>query len=296
MRKIKIFTAIAVAAGMLMLNGCFEGKEKIVVGTKDYSENILLGEIFSQLLEAHTDLKVERKLSMGGTFVCFEALKNADIDLYPEYTGTALTAQLKMDVQSDPEVTYNIVKNEFDARYNIKWLSPLGFNNTYAIAVTSDVAAERGLEKCSDLRGASEDLIFGAEHEFFNRQDGYDGFIETYGIVFRDIAKMNVSLKYQAIGEGQMDVTNAFSTDGQIKQYDLKILEDDKGFFPPYYPAPIVRGEFLEANPEIEGILNMLAGKIQDSDMGELNYKVDVEQRDIKSVAAEFLKENGLIG
>lgn len=280
--------------GGLVLTGC-GGSDKVVIGTKDFSENILLGEIFAQLIEADTDLKVDRKLNMGGTFVCFEAIKKGQISIYPEYTGTALTAQLKMDVINDADETYSIVKEEFDKQFDVKWLEPLGFNNTYAIAVTSEIAEKYNLEKCSDLSSVADEMVFGAEHEFFNRQDGYDGFIELYGVNFKDVAKMNVSLKYQAIGEGQMEVTDAFTTDGQIKQYNLKLLEDDKGFFPPYYAAPIIRKNILEKHPELEDTLNKLSGLISDEVMAELNYKVDVEQKDIAEVASEFLKAKGLI-
>jgi osmoprotectant transport system substrate-binding protein len=281
--------------GILSFSGCVSNTGKVVIGSKDFSENIVLGEMLAQLVEEHTDLKVERKLNMGGTFVCFEALKKGEISAYVEYTGTGLTAQLKMDVINDPDESYAVVKDEFDKQFNIKWLEPLGFNNTYAIAVTDEIAKKHNLEKCSDLARVSKDLVFGAEHEFFNRQDGFDGFIDLYGIEFKDINKMNVSLKYQAIGEGQMDVTDVFATDGQIRQYDLKILEDDKNFFPPYYAAPIVRKDVLNAYPQLEDVLNMLAGNINDEVMTELNYKIDVEQQQIEKVAKEFLQSKGLI-
>ncbi len=293
MRKKMISLLSLLLVGGILLTGC-SSSDKIVVGSKDFSENIVIGEMLAQLIETHTDLKVDRRLNMGGTFVCFEAVKKGEIDLYPEYTGTGLTAQLKMDVISDPDETYRIVKEEFDKQFDIKWLEPFGFNNTYAIAVTSELAGQYNLTNCSDLAPISDQLVFGAEHEFFNRQDGYDGFIDLYGITFKEVAKMNVSLKYQAIGDGKMEVTDAFATDGQIKQYDLKILEDDLNFFPPYYAAPIVRNEQLEKHPELEGVLNMLSGAISDSDMTDLNYKVDVEQKDVAAVAKEFLASKGL--
>lgn len=268
----------------------------MVIGTKDFSENIILGEMFAQLIEANTDIEVNRKLNMGGTFVCFEAIKNGDIDIYPEYTGTGLTAQLKMDVITDADEAYQVVADEFDKQFNIKWLSPLGLNNTYTLAVTQEVAEEYGVETFSDLAGVSENLIFGAEHEFFNRQDGFEGLVEAYDMKFAgEPKKMQVALKYQAIGNGDMDVTDAFATDGQIIQYNLKILEDDKGFFPPYYVAPIVKNETLEQFPELEEVLNMLAGLVDDATMTELNYRVDVEGESVEAVAADFLTEAGLV-
>ena len=299
MKPTKTRIIVLAMALILALSVAFTGcssSDTITVGSKDFTENTVLGEIFAQLIEAKTNLKVNRKLNMGGTFVNFEAIKNGQIDIYPEYTGTALTAQLKMDVINDPDETYRIVSEEFDKQFNIKWMKPLGLNNTYTLAVTNEVYEQYGVETFSDLAAISENLIFGAEHEFFDRQDGFDGLVETYGIKFKgDPKKMNVSLKYQAIGNGEIDVTDAFATDGQIMQYNLKILKDDKNFFPPYYAAPIIRKEVLDKHPELEDVLNSLAGLIDDATMTELNYKVDVENQDIKAVAKEFLKDNGLI-
>ncbi|MBR0597998.1 glycine betaine ABC transporter substrate-binding protein [Sinanaerobacter chloroacetimidivorans] len=286
---------VLLIVGAVTLTGCGKDNE-IVIGSKDFGENVVLGEMFAQLIETNTDLKVNRKLNMGGTFVCFEAIKNGDIDIYPEYTGTGLTAQLKMDVITDSDEAYRVVSEEFGKQFDIKWLKPLGFNNTYTLAVTNEVYEQYGVETYSDLAKVSENLIFGAEHEFFDRQDGYDGLVALYGIKFKsDPKKMNVSLKYQAIGKGDMDVTDAFSTDGPIKQYNLKVLEDDKNFFPPYYAAPIVRNETLEKHPELEDVLNQLAGLIDDSTMTDLNYKIDVEGKSIEAVAKEFLNAKGLI-
>jgi osmoprotectant transport system substrate-binding protein len=293
--KKTILIAVLVLALSITLFGC-SGDDTVAIGSKDFGENVVLGEMMAQLIEEHTDLKVDRKLNMGGTFVCFEAIKNGDIDIYPEYTGTGLTAQLKMDVISDPDEAYQTVAEEFDKQFGIKWLEPFGFNNTYTLAVTDEVYQEYGIETFSDLAEVSENLVFGAEHEFFDRQDGYDGLVDMYGITFKgEPKKMNVSLKYQAIGNGDMDVTDAFATDGPIKKFNLKVLEDDKGFFPPYYAAPIIRNETLEAHPELEEVLNKLAGKIDDATMTELNYKIDVEGQEIEAVAAEFLQSEGLI-
>lgn len=296
--KLKNFMGLAIALVFLLsiaLTGC-SGGDKIVIGSKDFSENILLGEIFSQLIEAKTDIKVERKLNLGGTFVCFEAIKNGQIDIYPEYTGTGLTAQLKMDVIGEPDEAYRVVAEEFNKQFDIKWLSPLGFNNTYTLAVNDKVYQQYGVETFSDLAKISENLVFGAEHEFFDRQDGYEGLVEKYSLKFKgEPKKMNVSLKYQAIGNGDMDVTDAFATDGAIKQYNLKVLTDDLGFFPPYYAAPIIRNATLERYPELEDVLNTLANTIDDATMTELNYKVDVEGKNVATVAKEFLNERGLL-
>lgn len=286
---------VAALALPMLLSGCGSANT-ITVGSKDFSENIALGEIFAQLIEAKTELKVNRKLNMGGTFVNFEAIKNGQIDLYPEYTGTALTAQLEMDVITDPDEAYRVVAEAFDSQFGIKWLEPLGLNNTYTVAVTDAVYQTYGVETVSDLAAVASNLTFGAEHEFFNRQDGFDGLIDVYGLTFRgEPQKMNVALKYQAMGNGDIDVTDAFATDAQILQYNLKVLKDDKNFFPPYYAAPIIRNETLAAHPELEEVLNTLAGLIDDEAMTELNYQIDVENKDVAVVAKEFLESKGLI-
>lgn len=293
-KHVIVLISILVIGAILV--GCTgAGSKKVVIGSKDFTENIILGEMVAQMLEAHTDLKVERKLNMGGTFVNFEALKKGDIDMYVDYTGTGLTAQLKMDVINDADKVYEIVQKEFNERFNLKWLKPLGFNNTYAVAVKEDFAKENNLVKASDLAPLTPNLVFGAEHEFFDRQDGYEGMAETYGYNFKDTAKMQNALKYEAIGQGKMDVTDAFTTDGQLITYNLVVLEDDKGFFPPYYAAPVVRMDTLEKYPEIEEVLNQLGNQISDEEMQQMNYQADAEEKEIKDVVSDFLKSKGLV-
>lgn len=295
MLKAKHTLLVLILVTIFAFVGC-SGSNTITVGSKDFGENILLGEIFAQLIEAKTDLKVNRKLNMGGTFVNFNAMRNKQLDIYPEYTGTALTATLEMDVISDPTESYNVVKDEYLKRYDIVWLEPLGFNNTYTLAITPEVAAQYPMETFSDLAEYAPNLVFGAEHEFFDRQDGFDGLIAEYGLNFKgEPLKMVVALKYQAIGQGDMDITDAFSTDGQLQQFNLKVLEDDKGFFPPYHAAPIIRKATLDAHPELEEVLNLLAGRIGDERMAALNYAADVEGRPTEEVATQFLTEEGLI-
>lgn len=296
LKKILVLAMALILVVSLAMTGCSGKDDVITIGSKDFGENVVLGEMFAQLIEADTDLKVARKLNMGGTFVCFEAIKNGDIDIYAEYTGTGLTAQLKEDVISNPDEAYRVVSEEFDKQFGIKWLEPLGFNNTYTLAVSNDVYEQYDVETFSDLAKISKGLTFGAEHEFFDRQDGFDGLIDIYDMTFKgEPKKMNVSLKYKAIGNGEMDVTDAFATDGPIRQYNLKVLQDDKGFFPPYYAAPIIRMDTLEKHPELEATLNKLAGLIDDATMTDLNYKIDVEGKDVAEVAKEFLQSQNLI-
>ena len=296
MKRITLLLALILLCAFGLSHTGLAAQKAVTIGSKDFGENIVLGEIFAQLIEAHTDIKAVRKLNMGGTFVCFEAIRKGDIDLYPEYTGTGLTAQLKMDVISDPDEAYRVVAEEFQKQFAVTWLEPFGFNNTYTLAVTDAVYQKYGIETYSDLAKVAENLTFGAEHEFFDRQDGHDGLVALYGIPFKEEPKkMNVPLKYQAIGSGYMDVTDAFATDGPTRQSNLKVLEDDKGFFPPYYAAPIIRTETLEAYPELEDVLNSLGGLIDDAAMTDLNYRIDVEGQDVEVVAKDFLETNGLL-
>ena len=276
------------------LAGCSKS-DKIVVGSKDFTENKILAEMMAQLIESKTDLSVERKLNMGGTFVCFEALKKGEIDLYPEYTGTALTAQLKRPVDPDPDKVYRIVSEEFEKQFKITWLKPLGLNNTYAIAMPRKLAEKNGIESIGDLAKKPGQFTYGADHEFFNREDGYNGLVKAYGLSFKGVSKMNMSLKYQAISSGKMDLTDVFQTDGQLKAFDLKVLKDDKHFFPPYYAAPIVRDETLKKYPKLREALDSLGGKISDETMRELNYRVDNKKENVASVAEDFLKKSGLL-
>lgn len=292
--KHKLAAVCALALLVTTLVGC--GKtDKVIIGSKDFTENKILAEMMAQMIEKNTDIKVERKINMGGTFVCFEALKKGNIDLYPEYTGTGLTAQLKLPVETDPDKVYKKVSEEFEKQFQITWLKPVGFNNTYALAMPKDMAQKEGIASISDLAPKSGSYVFGGEHEFFNREDGYSGLIKTYGLTFKDTAKMDASLKYQAIGQGKMQVTDAFTTDGQLKALDLFVLKDDKNFFPPYYAAPIIRDDTLEKYPQLKDLLNQLGGVISDETMQDLNYKVDDQKQSVESVASEFLKENGLI-
>jgi osmoprotectant transport system substrate-binding protein len=292
--KRKIASVLALLLLIPTLAACSK-KDGVVVASKDYTENKILGEMLAQLIENKTDLNVERKLNMGGTFVCFEAIKKGEVDIYPEYTGTALTAYLKLPVDSDADKVYQTVSEEFEKQFQITWLDPFGYNNTYALAMPKDLAEENGIESISDLAVKSDQFVFGAEHEFFNREDGYDGLVDTYGLKFKEEAKMENSLKYQAIGQGKMDVTDAYTTDGQLKALNLKVLKDDKNFFPPYYAAPIIRDDTLEKYPELREVLNSLSGKLDEETMQDLNYQVDNEKKSIEEVATAFLKGQGLI-
>ena len=293
----RLFSLLLVAGFLIgVIGGCGGGaSDKITIGSKNFTENILLGEIIAQLIENKTDLVVDRKLNLGGTLVAWEALKKGDLDLYADYTGTGLMAILKKEVMYDADEVYNLVQKEYNEKFQIKWLEPFGFNNTYTTAVTREFAEQYNLVKTSDLRPYAKDLVFCAEQEFFNRDDGYDGFVKAYDLQFKDKRAVETALKYQAVGEGKVDVIDAFATDGELVTYDMVILEDDKNFFPPYYCAPVVRMDTLEKYPELEEVLNLLGGQISDAEMQQLNYQVKEQKKDVAEVATKFLQDKGLI-
>lgn len=283
--------------------GCSLGEKKaqdtIVIGSKNFTEQVIMANIVAEMIKAHTNLNVELKTGLGGTSVCFEALKrggkNGGIDTYVEYTGTGLVNLLGMEPITDPDEAYRIVSEEFKKRWNLVWLKPLGFNNTYTLAVKKEFAQEQDLQTFSDLAKISDSLILGATMEFFERPDGYPGLKKVYGFNFKDTKSMDAGLRYQAIANNEVQVINAFATDGLLVRYNLKILEDDKHFFPPYHAAVLIRQDVLEKYPQLKEVLNKLAGQISDEEMQQLNYRVDGKGKEPSQVAEEFLKEKGLI-
>lgn len=268
---------------------------KIAIGSKNFTESIILGNMLADLIEENTDLKVERKLNLGGTQVVFGALNSGDVDLYVEYTGTGLVNILKKETITNPQEVYDIVQSEFNEKYDLKWLKPLGFNNTYAIAVRKETAEKYGLKTISDLKNVSKELIMGPTIEFSNRPDGLVGLNERYNLTFKSISPVDGGLRYTAINSKKSDIIDAFSTDGLLKAFNLVVLEDDKNFFPPYYAVPLIRQTTLKKYPELENIINKLAGRLNDEKMRELNYRVDELKESPENVARDFLIQEGLI-
>jgi osmoprotectant transport system permease protein len=268
---------------------------KITIGSKNFTESIILGNMLADLIEENTDLKVERKLNLGGTQVVFGALNSGDVDLYVEYTGTGLVNILKKETITNPQEVYDIVQREFNEKYDLKWLKPLGFNNTYAIAVRKDTAEKYGLRTISDLKNVSNELIMGPTIEFSNRPDGLIGLSEKYNLTFKSVSPVDGGLRYTAINSKKSDIIDAFSTDGLLKAFDLVVLEDDKNFFPPYYAVPLIRQKTLKKYPELESVINKLAGRLNDEKMRELNYRVDELKESPENVARDFLIQEGLI-
>jgi osmoprotectant transport system substrate-binding protein len=264
--------------------------DKIVVGAKNFTESDLLAEIAAQQIERRTGLPVERKLHLGGTFVCHAAITAGQIDLYVEYSGTAYTAVLKHEPGAGADSVYHVVSDEYRRRWGLVWLRPFGFDNTFAIAVRQADAERYGLHTISDLARMAPRWHAGFGYEFLNRADGFPGLASTYGLRFASPpTAMDLGLTYRALAEGKVDVIAGNSTDGQLEALRLVVLQDDRHYFPPYEAAPVVRGAVLERHPEVGRALAELAGKIDDDEMRRLNGLADVQHQDLRAIAHDWL-------
>jgi len=292
--KKSLFVLYALLTLSIVLSGCTQGGDDIVIGSKNFTESRILATMFEVLIEENSEFSVGVK-EFGGTQLAFAALQNGDIDAYPDYTGTGYTVMLEKEAISDPDETYDIVKKEFKEKYNIDWLPQLGFNNTYALTVRKEMADELNLKTYSDLLEYDQDLILGTTFEFMERPDGYPGLQEVYGFDFKDHKGFDPGLTYSSVQNGSVDVIDAFTTDGRIPAFDLVPLEDDKNFFPPYYVAPVVNGDSLKNNPEIGEILSSLENQISEDEMQDMNYQVDEVGQTEEQVVREFLESKGLI-
>lgn len=280
--------AAAVIIGAVATAGLFRSQHEIVVGSKDFTEQVILGEMIAQAIESR-GITVKRNFELGGD-LCHRALLAGEIDIYPEYTGTAFTAILKHPPISDAGRVYETVKNEYASRYEVDWMEPLGFNNTFAILVRGEDARRLNLKTISDAARYTPGWRAGFGQDFMSREDGYPGFARTYGLRFSERPReMDLSLTYRALAGGQVDLIAGNSTDGLIDKLDLVQLEDDRGYFPPYQAAALIRRETALRLPEAAAAVRSLAGKLDNAEMRRLNYAVDAEKRDPKAVVAEFL-------
>lgn len=282
-----------------LIAACLAGCSKtrpLTVASKNFTEQVILGEIIAQHLERRLNTKVDRKLNLGGTLLSHQALVSGEIDLYPEYTGTALTAVLRLPggpggpPHSDAPAVLAKVREEYRSRWKIEWLDPLGFNNTFVMAVRGDDAKRLGFESLSDAARYRPGWTLGIGYEFQQRPDGLAGLVETYGLTLKQTPKtMDLGLLYKAIEQKQVDMVAANATDGMLSVMDLQILRDDKGYFPPYQACILVRAEALAAHPELRPALEELSGRFSDQAMQKLNYQVDGEKKPVAGVAREFL-------
>jgi osmoprotectant transport system substrate-binding protein len=294
--------ATLIVIGALVLGSPAGAQEKkLIIGSKNFTEQRILGSIMIQLLEAR-GFKCEDKTGLGGTLVARKALENGQIDMYMEYTGTALVTMLKEEkVITDPVACYEFVKKADLERNGLVWLPYMPFNNTYCLMMRTDDAAKKKIKSLSDLSAyvkANPDKIrFGTNEEFYARPDGYKPLQEKYDFKFPSdkIIKMTPGLLYKALKESEVDVAMGFATDGRIKGFNLVVLQDDKTYFPVYNPAPVIKKEIAAKYPELDKIFKELAPKLDTQTMTDLNYDVDGEHRNVQDVAKEFLQKAGLI-
>jgi glycine betaine/choline ABC-type transport system substrate-binding protein len=261
----------------------------MVVGSKNFTEQVLLGEILAQQIEQRLRLPVERKLNLGGTLLAHEALRAGSIDLYPEYTGTALTAVLSQPALNDPKVVLDRVRQGY-GQWDLQWLDPLGFDNTFAMVVRTETARDRRLETLSDATRSDQRWQLGVGYEFVQRPDGLPGLLRAYDLQLEGKpVTMDLGLLYPALESGKIEMAAASATDGQLARPEFTVLKDDRHYFPPYECAIVVRRNALEQHQGLQAALQALSGKISESDMRRMNAAVDVLHRPVADVAREFL-------
>jgi len=282
---------------VLLLPSCSPSHaNRIVVGSKNFTESFVLGELIAQQIEAHTNLKVERRFYLAGTYICQQAILAGRIDVYPEYTGTALTAILKQSAGGDKQNVYQRVKSEYEQRYGLTLGPAFGFNDTFAMEIRGDDARRLNLKTLSQATAYAPKWRAGFGYEFMERPDGYRGLAETYDLHFAEQPRiMDLGLLARALKDHQIDLAAGNATDGLIPALDLFVLEDDRHYFPPYEAVPVLREQTIQQRPEVAHVLAELAGKISDEEMQRLNYAVDGEHRDVADVAREFLRSKGLV-
>ena len=290
-------TPFALVLAVLLLPACAPSHSgRIVIGSKNFTESFILGELMAQQIEAHTNLKVERRFYLAGTYICHQAVLAGRIDIYPEYTGTALTAILKQKGGGDKAEVYQRVKREYERRFGLTLGPAFGFNDTFAMEIRGEDARHLNIRTLSQAAAFAPHWRAGFGYEFMERPDGYKGLAAAYGLHFAENPRvMDLGLLARALRDRQIDLAAGNTTDGLIPALDLFVLEDDRHYFPPYEAVPVVREQVLQQHPEVTQALAGLAEKISDEEMQQLNYAVDGRHRDVKEVVHEFLRGKGLV-
>jgi len=295
--RIGAFSCVLAVSAAITLSSCSpKHSDRVVVGSKNFTESFILGELFAQEIEAHTHLKVERRFYLAGTYICQQAILAGRIDLYPEYTGTALTAILKQKARGDERDVYKRVQDEYERRFGLSLGPALGFNDTFAMEIRGEDARRLHIKTLSQAAVFAPQWRAGFGYEFMERPDGYQGLATAYGLRFAEPPRtMDLGLLARALRDHQIDLAAGNATDGLIPALDLFALEDDRHYFPPYEAVAVVREQTLQLHPEVAPALAELAGKISDEDMRQMNFAVDGQHRDVKEVVREFLREKNLL-
>lgn len=296
-RKFKVGIIGAIILGIFIIKVInFNSHDGVIkIATKPMTEQYILGEMMDTLIEEEMDLKVEITQGVGGGTANIQpALEKGEFDLYPEYTGTAWSNVLKKQGVYN-ESMFEELTNAYKDEYKFSWVGMYGFNNTYGLAVRKNIADKYNLVTYSDLAKVSDELVFGAEYDFYEREDGFNSLCNAYGYAFKKEIDLDIGLKYKAINSGEIDVMNIFTTDGQLAVSDVTILIDDKNFYPSYKAGTVVRDEVLDRYPKLMVVLQKMEGIFSDEDMARLNYEVETKGREPRDVATEYLKEKGLI-
>ena len=277
-----------IIAGLITFN-YQQAPAKIIIGSKNFTEQVILGELLAQHIENHTKLKVDRRFNLGGTFIAHEAVKAGKIAGYVEYTGTSFTTILKEKPISNPQIVYEKVKEYYDQKLKLAVMKPLGFENTFAMIIREEDAKKWQIKSLSEIGKYTPQIKAGFGYEFLERADGYPGLSKTYGLKFANIKQMELGLMYQALKEKQVDFIAANSTDGLIPVLNLVILEDDKKYFPPYQAIPIFNQEIIRKYPELTDTINQLGGKVSTTAIQKMNYQVDNQSQPVEKVVSEWL-------
>jgi len=288
--------SLSLIVASLLLSSCEPShSDRIVVGSKNFTESFILGELIAQQIETHTRLKVERRFYLAGTYICQQAMLAGRIDIYPEYTGTALTAILKENASGDKAQVYERVKSEYERRFGLTLGPEFGFNDTFAMEIRGEDARRLKITTLSQAAQYTREWRAGFGYEFMERPDGYRGMVATYGLHFKEQPRiMDLGLLARALKDRQIDFAGGNATDGLIPAFDLFALADDRHYFPPYEAVPVIREQTLREHPEVGKALAALRNTISDQEMQRMNYAVDGQHRDTKDVVREFLKEKGL--
>jgi osmoprotectant transport system substrate-binding protein len=289
-------TIVALLLCGIFLTSCSPShSDRIVVGSKNFTESFILGELIAQQIEARTKLKVERRFYLAGTYICQQAMLAGRIDIYPEYTGTALTTILKQPISRDKHEVFHRVKDEYERKFGLTLGPAFGFNDTFAMEIRGEEARRLNVRTLSEAAQSAPHWRAGFGYEFMERPDGYRGLVATYGLHFVEQPRiMDLGLLARALKAGQIDFAGGNATDGLIPALDLFVLEDDRHYFPPYEAVPVIRQQTVQQHPEIPSALADLAGKISDTEMQQMNYAVDAQHRDTQDVVREFLRAKKL--